>query len=428
MGKIHKALEKSKKDRQQAQKGPIGSFNIHPENKRRSIDVMEKKQDRIESRPAADSELSTIHALLGDTVQAKPIESDASPSKEEVQSLEREKIDGRIRKTEITDEIQQKRFAGGGEVDNNKNKYEPSPRSKKEEGDGLNDEALAEAASREPQDVVAQKIVSLKSTKKLDRTVSYFKDDDYATQSDESESFPPRVETGESLKYHYSLVTLAKPKSFEAEQFKILRANLLFPKSGKPPQTILLTSAVPGEGKTFTAMNLAVSLAQNLNSHVLLVDADIRKPEIHKRFGLRDNLKGLSDFLTQNLPIASLLVKTPLSNLTILPGGQAAINPSELISSEKMKKLLDELSTRYSDRFVIIDAPPPKLAAETYALARFVEHIIPVVRSGRSNRELVEEMMELLGRDKIQGVVLNCYEIRGKKRFGYHKYSEYYSK
>ena len=93
-----------------------------------------------------------------------------------------------------------------------------------------------------------------------------------------------------------------------------------------------------------------------------------------------------------------------------------------------MKKLLDELSKRYSDRFVIIDAPPPKLAAETYALARFVEHIIPVVRSGRSNRELVEEMMELLGRDKIQGVVFNCYDIRGKKRFGYHKYSEYYSK
>jgi Mrp family chromosome partitioning ATPase len=93
-----------------------------------------------------------------------------------------------------------------------------------------------------------------------------------------------------------------------------------------------------------------------------------------------------------------------------------------------MKTLLNELSTRYSDRFVIIDAPPPKLAAETYALSRFVEHIIPVVRAGRSNRDLVDEMMNLLGRDKIQGVVLNCYDIRDTKRFGYHKYSEYYSK
>jgi capsular exopolysaccharide synthesis family protein len=175
-------------------------------------------------------------------------------------------------------------------------------------------------------------------------------------------------------------------------------------------------------------MNLAVSLAQNLNSYVLLVDADIRKPEIHKRFGLGDNVKGLSDFLTHNTPIPSLLVKTPLPNLTILPGGQATINPSELVSSERMKILLEELSKRYNDRFVIIDAPPPKLAAETYALARYVEHIIPVVRSGWSNRELVDEMMNLLGRDKINGVVLNCYDIRKTKRFGYHKYSEYYSK
>jgi exopolysaccharide/PEP-CTERM locus tyrosine autokinase len=381
----------------------------------------------MESQTKADSNLGAIHASLDDTANTKAAASDLKYLKETVQAQEKIRSDNRDQSSEVIDEIKHEREVDSG-LSENKAYVPPRPTSNQEEDTRIHDETVSVATSSVPQDVVAQKIVSLKSTPKSETAIQYIQDDDYAPQTGESDTFQPQVETGEPLRLHYSLVTLAKPESFEAEQFKILRANLLFPKSGNPPQTILLTSAIPGEGKTFTAMNLAVSLAQNINSHVLLVDADIRKPEIHKRFGLRDNIKGLSDFLTQNVPISSLLVKTPLSNLTILPGGQATINPSELISSEKMQKLLTELSTRYSDRFVVIDAPPPKLAAETYALARFVEHIIPVVRSGRSNRQLVDEMMNLLGREKIHGVVLNCYDIRNTKRFGYHKYSEYYSK
>ena len=427
MGKIHKALEKSKKEQQQSLKNPFGSLNTQLKDRRKPGKMPGNDRDKIDYQTKTDSKLGTIHALLDDTVKTKTATIDAKSLEEEDQAREKIRSDNRDQRPEVIDELNIER-----EVDSvlNKNKiYEP-PRStpNQEKDSGRHDEAKSVTTSSEPQGVVAQKIVSLKSTHKSEATIQYIHDDDFAPQSDKSDTIQPQLDTGEPLKCHYSLVTLAKPKSFEAEQFKILRANLLFPKSGTPPQTILLTSAIPGEGKTFTAMNLAVSLAQNINSHVLLVDADIRKPEIHKRFGLRDNIKGLSDFLTRNVPISSLLVKTPLPNLTILPGGQATINPSELISSEKMKKLLTELSTRYSDRFVVIDAPPPKLAAETYALARFVEHIIPVVRSGRSNRELVEEMMNLLGRDKIHGVVLNCYDIRNTKRFGYHKYSEYYSR
>ena len=125
MGKIHKALEKSQRERQQARKNPFGSFNVQPEDKRRSIDVIEKKQDRIDSPPAVDSELSTIHALLGDAAQAKPIENDARTSKEGLQSLEGKKIDGRIQKTEIAVEIQPERFDGSGKGDHNK--YEAPP-------------------------------------------------------------------------------------------------------------------------------------------------------------------------------------------------------------------------------------------------------------------------------------------------------------
>ncbi len=426
MGKIHKALEKSKKERQQSQKDPFGSFKSELKDRRRPIDTIEKDPGSRNFQTTADSKLGGIHALLDDTAKIKSTKGDASSSIDAVQAPSDFKPNDRKKFLDNKREIRQERQTG--RPINEHKKYEQAPTVNKEKVYGQDDERVTDAAGVETQGVLTQKIVSLKSADDAKPEIQYLQDDNYSSQPAASETFQPQRQTGGSLKLHYSLVTLAKPKSFEAEQFKILRANLLFPKTGKPPQTILLTSAVPGEGKTFTAMNLAVSLAQNINSHVLLVDADIRKPEIHKRFGFREDINGLSDFLTQNIPIPSLLVKTPLSNLSILPGGQATINPSELISSDKMKKLLAELSTRYSDRFVIIDAPPPKLAAETYALARFVEHIIPVVRSGRSNRELVEEMMNLLGRDKIHGVVLNWYDIRQSKRYGYHKYSEYYSK
>ena len=427
MGKIHKALEKSKKEQQQSQKNPYGSFKTQLKDRQREKDILGKGRDKIDSKTPADSKLGAIHALLDDTAKTKTATGDARSLKETRQTHDGIRSDNRDQTAEVIDKIKPERIADS--VLSDKNRYAPPrPKPNQEKDAGRYAEVVSDAPSPEPQDGVAQKIVSLKSTPRPETTIQHIQDDDYAPPSDKSETFQPQLKTGGSLRVHYSLVTLSKPNSFEAEQFKILRANILFPKSGTPPKTILLTSAVPGEGKTFTAMNLAVSLAQNLNSHVLLVDADIRKPDIHKRFGLGESIKGLSDFLTQNVPISSLLVKSPLSNLTILPGGQATINPSELISSEKMKKLLTELSTRYSDRFVIIDAPPPKLAAETYALARYVEHIIPVVRSGRSNRELVEEMMNLLGRDKIHGVVLNWYDIRQSKRYGYHKYSEYYSK
>ena len=94
-----------------------------------------------------------------------------------------------------------------------------------------------------------------------------------------------------------NLVTLLNPRSVESEMFKILRGNILFPASGKPPRSILVTSTVPGEGKSFVSMNLAVSIAQNINEHVFLMDCDIRKPSLHGSFGL-GNIAGLEDLRT----------------------------------------------------------------------------------------------------------------------------------
>ncbi len=221
-----------------------------------------------------------------------------------------------------------------------------------------------------------------------------------------------------------SLVTLLKPRSFEAEQFKLLRTNLMFPVSGQPPKSILITSALPGDGKSFVASNLAISFALNLDRRVLLIDCDIRKPDIHERFGFKSG-PGLSDFLTKGTPLPPLLVKTNLPNLTILPGGRPPHNPSELLSSEKMPALLKEVTTRYADRYVIIDAPPPKLTAETGVLARLVDGIVVVVNTGSTKREMVEELVELLGRDKILGVIMNQIVIKASRYYGYGKYGRY---
>jgi Mrp family chromosome partitioning ATPase len=113
------------------------------------------------------------------------------------------------------------------------------------------------------------------------------------------------------------LVTLMNPQSFEAEQFKILRTNLLFPESGKTPRSVMVTSAVPGEGKSFVAANLAVSVARHVNWNVLLIDGDLRRPSIHKQFGFQ-NVSGLSNYLANGTDLEPLLLKTGIENLTIL--------------------------------------------------------------------------------------------------------------
>ena len=203
------------------------------------------------------------------------------------------------------------------------------------------------------------------------------------------------------------LVMLLKPRSFEAEQFRILRTNLLFPPSGNSPRSIMVTSAVPGEGKSFISSNLAISIAQNVdNKYALLLDCDMHKPCIHKRFGFSD-APGLSEHLSSDVPLSSLLLKTKVNRLVILPGGKPPHNPSELLSSEKMSALLQEVQSRYNDRYTVIDSPPPKLTAETSVIAQHVDGVILVVRYGETPRKLISELIDIVGRDRILGIVTN---------------------
>ena len=210
----------------------------------------------------------------------------------------------------------------------------------------------------------------------------------------------------ENYKLSRNLVTINNPNSIESEQFRQLKNNLLFPESGKPCRTIMVTSTEKGEGKTFTASNLAVSMALNIDEYVLLIDCDLRNPSIHKMFKIENN-GGLAQYLQENVDLASLLTKTFLKKLTILPGGTPPLNPSELISSDQMKQLIKEVETRYEDRFIIIDSPPQYLTSETNALAAYVDGIIVVVKQGYTNKERLKKITDSYGKEKIIGIVNN---------------------
>lgn len=220
-----------------------------------------------------------------------------------------------------------------------------------------------------------------------------------------------------------NLITILKPKTFEAEQFRMLKSHLLFPASGESPRSVLVTSAVPGEGKSFVAANLAISIAQSINEYVLLVDCDIRKPTLHKIFGFDDTI-GLSEYLSDSVPLPSLFLKTNINKLTILPAGTPPENPGELLSSSKMSNLLQELKSRYQDRYIIIDTPPPKLTAETNIIAKQVDGVILVVKYGQTSRKMVFDLEDMFGKDKIIGAVFNMCSFKSA-HYGLHKYGDY---
>jgi capsular exopolysaccharide synthesis family protein len=221
-----------------------------------------------------------------------------------------------------------------------------------------------------------------------------------------------------------NLVSLLAPQSFMAERFKILRTNLLYPVSGGTPRSILITSLNPGDGKSFVAANLAVSVAMNLNRHVLLMDCDLRKPTIHNQFGFGE-CPGLSEYLERDLPLSSFLLQTKIDRLTILPGGTPPLNPSELLSSNRMSDLMQEVTNRYKDRLIIIDSPPPTLTSETGVLAKMAEGIILVVRHLKTSRDDLNSLVKQVGKEKIVGSVLNYFDAPSVRMKGYRYYRKY---
>ncbi|MGV1098200.1 polysaccharide biosynthesis tyrosine autokinase [Thiovibrio sp. JS02] len=233
-------------------------------------------------------------------------------------------------------------------------------------------------------------------------------------------------------KWNERLRMSTDPYSQYVEQFKRLRATILHPPSGVPVKTILVTSVAPHEGKGFVCANLGVALSQGVESHALLVDCDLRRPSLAQLFGL-SNETGLVDHLRNDVDLSLLVRKTGQAKLSLIPSGKPPRNPAELLDSQKMKVLIDEVAGRYPDRVVIFDSPPNIVASETSILAQQVDGVIIVVRSGGAKREHVKRLIDSIGPEKVIGIVFNAYKENKVKAFlsektGYHyNYKDYYS-
>jgi len=221
-----------------------------------------------------------------------------------------------------------------------------------------------------------------------------------------------------------NLFLLKDPHSVAAEQFRILRSLVFNFNKSHNLRTILITSCLPEEGKSTVSSNLAICIARSVNQYTLLVDCDLRKPSIHKIFDLNGG-PGLSDYLNQDITLSQTLNKTEIDKLTIIPAGNHPDNPSELLSSEKMKHLVQEVKAKYNDRYIIFDSTPVNQTSEPAILAEQVDGIILVVRAGKTDRELAARTVDHLGKEKILGVVFNMAQEPIKSR--YYNYNYYYS-
>lgn len=224
---------------------------------------------------------------------------------------------------------------------------------------------------------------------------------------------------------------LVDPRSKEVnrttEEFRRIKRPLLMNVRGEGASEvananmIMVTSALAGEGKTFTSINLAMSIATEMDRTVLLVDADVAKPDVTSRLGVEAE-KGLIDvLLDDSLMLSDVLLRTDIPKLTLLPSGSRHVHSTELLASERMRQLTLELSTRYSDRVVIFDSPPLLLTSEASVLASLMGQVVMVVEESNTSQHAVKEAVELLQDNEIVGIVMNKGS-RGSSGEGYSYY------
>ena len=193
--------------------------------------------------------------------------------------------------------------------------------------------------------------------------------------------------------------------------------------AGPSPRVIVMTSALPGDGKTFTSINLALSLAHERDVSVVLVDADIPKPHVSRIFGV-DAEPGLTDALASvDLDIESLVLPTDVGNLSVLPAGRGADNATELLASARMGAVLTRLLSRHPRRIVLLDSPPLLVSSEARSLVAIAGQLVMVVRSGRTPRKAVLDALADIGAERPVSLVLN----QGPTGFGggYGAYGDY---
>lgn len=216
-----------------------------------------------------------------------------------------------------------------------------------------------------------------------------------------------------------------KPLSPLAESYRLIRTGLLLSAAEHPPRSILITSMGPQEGKTSTTINVARVLSQG-NKKVLIIDCDLRRPRVHSIFAMQND-KGLSNFLTGNTQ-ENIICKIPGEDLFVVPSGTIPPNPSELLSSRKLKSFIEKMVENFD--FVLVDSPPIQSVTDSLALTRVVDGTIVVVRAGKTTYEMLQSGLKKL-RD-VQCPLLGCV-LNGQKKGHtsgsyYYGYTTYYAK
>lgn len=191
------------------------------------------------------------------------------------------------------------------------------------------------------------------------------------------------------------------------DAYKILRTQVTHRLRENGWNVVGVTSPGYGEGKTLTAINLAVSLAMETTQTVLLVDSDLQDPSVHKVFGVQDCL-GLADYLLDDQPVEELLLHPGIGRFVLLPGGRAISNSTEILTSPKMVALVEELKHRYPSRFVIFDLPPLLHTADVLAFAPYTDALLMVVEEGKTTGEDLQRALGLVRDSRpVLGTVLN---------------------
>lgn len=207
-----------------------------------------------------------------------------------------------------------------------------------------------------------------------------------------------------SVRLNPLLVAGLSPKSAAAEQYRSLRTRLSLSEGAAGLRTVLVTSPQKGEGKSITAANLALTMAQELQRRVVIVEADLRKPSLQHLFGLPGG-PGLAEYLSGAVELADAMRFLPDFNLTVIPAGSMPMNPAELLGSTAMRRMLDQLRTRF-DR-VILDSPPVMPLADVAILAPLVDGALLVVRAGVTPKPAIENALRSFDSSRLLGVVLN---------------------
>jgi len=225
------------------------------------------------------------------------------------------------------------------------------------------------------------------------------------------------------------IVTQTRPQSQAAESYRALRTSLLLSSLGAPPKVILVTSARPQEGKTTTAINCAIVLAQK-GARVLLIDADLRRPNVHKTLDMGPG-SGLTNVLTGSATLQQTIsTSAVLPNLFILPAGSPPPNPAELLASTQMKDVLDQLRGQYDH--IVIDTPPTLSVTDAVVVSPRVDAVVLVIRSGQTTKQALRRSRDILMQVNahVTGVVLNAVDLNSPDYYYYYeyqgKYGQYY--